>query len=154
MPPEYRIRRAVRDDLDTIVSFTLREAFEAESVDKDVEVVRHGVLTGLDDPAVATYWVAESREGQVVASTSVVREWSNFNAAYYWWVQSLYILPEHRGRGLVELLLHELEQAARAAGAVDLRLYAHSSNHRAIAAYRRCGFDMVPYTIMTRQLEA
>ncbi|UCG85404.1 MAG: GNAT family N-acetyltransferase [Gemmatimonadota bacterium] len=154
MPQEYSIRKASHKDLHTIVSFTLQEAREAEAAEKDAGVVRRGVLAGLDDPAVASYWVAESNDGEVVASTSVVREWSNWHAGYYWWVQSLYIVPGHRGRGLVELLLDVLHREAQAAGALDLRLYAHTSNRRAIEAYRRCGFSTAPYTIMTRRLHS
>ena len=59
----------------------------------------------------------------VVASTSIVTEWSNFHGGYYWWIQSLYIDPEHRGTGLLEALIEYVSEAARAAGALDLRLY-------------------------------
>jgi ribosomal protein S18 acetylase RimI-like enzyme len=59
------------------------------------------------------------------------------------------VVPEHRGHGLVELLLDHLVRMADASGALDLRLYAHSSNVRALRAYRRCGFTVAPYTIMT-----
>ena len=101
-----------------------------------------------------TLRLAESAEGEVVAATSVVTEWSNFYGGRYWWVQSLYIAPEHRGRGLVELLLDHLVAAARADGALDLRLVVHQSNQRAIRAYGRCGFRSVPYGIMRRDLKA
>jgi GNAT superfamily N-acetyltransferase len=107
----------------------------------------------LEDPALSNYWVAESSNGEVVASTSAVREWSNFNGGYYWWVQSMFIVPKHRGRGLVDLLLDTVAEEARAAGAVDLRLYACGSNLRALDAYRRCGFDETPYVIMRRPLD-
>jgi ribosomal protein S18 acetylase RimI-like enzyme len=149
----YTIRQAGLTDLDTIVDFTLDEAREAEGLDIDAAGVRRGVLAGLEDPSVATYWLAVSADGEVVASTSAVREWSNFNGRHYWWVQSLFIVPEHRGRGLVDLLLDTVAEAARAAGAIDLRLYAHSANRRAIDAYRRFGFDESEYVIMRRTLE-
>jgi len=149
----YRLRRADTGDLETIVGFTLEEAREAEGLDKDADGIRRGVSIGLEDPSVATYWVAESAAGEVVASTSAVREWSDFNGAYYWWVQSVFILPEHRGRGLVDLLLDKVVEEARSAGAVDLRLYAHRSNPRALEAYRRCGFEETPYVIMRRRLD-
>jgi GNAT superfamily N-acetyltransferase len=148
----YGLRRATSSDLETIVGFTLEEAREAECLDKDADDVRRGVSAGLEDPSVAIYWVAESRDGETVASTSVIREWSNFNGGYYWWVQSMYIAPEHRGSGLVDLLLDKVAEEARDAGAIDLRLYAHGSNARALEAYRRCGFDETPYVIMRRRL--
>jgi GNAT superfamily N-acetyltransferase len=148
----YSIRRADHRDLDTIVQFTLQEAREAEALHQGADDVRRGVAAGLHDPALATYWVAESANGEVVASTSVVREWSDFNGAYYWWIQSLFIAPQHRGRGLLEALIEHLSQTARSAGAIDLRLYAHASNERALRAYRRCGFNQAPYLVMQRSL--
>jgi ribosomal protein S18 acetylase RimI-like enzyme len=154
MRSEYRIRRATSSDLEAIVAFTLEEAWEAEGLELDTDSVGRGVLAGLEDPAVATYWVAEAADGRVMASASAVREWSDFKGGYYWWVQSLFVVPEHRGRGLVDLLLDTVAKAARAKGALDLRLYAHGSNARALDAYRRCGFEQTPYVIMRRSLGA
>jgi GNAT superfamily N-acetyltransferase len=154
MADDYRLRSATSADIETIVAFTLEEAREAEGRELDPECARRGVRAGLEDPSLATYWVAESGDGRVVASTSVVREWSNFNGGYYWWVQSLFIEAEHRGSGLVDLLLDRVAEAAQAAGALDLRLYAIRSNRRALEAYRRCGFDEAPYIVMTRPLSA
>jgi L-amino acid N-acyltransferase YncA len=150
---DYSIREARLSDLETLVEFTRQEAREAEGEELELASVRRGVRAGLEDPGVASYWVAETADGRIVASTSVITEWSDWRGADYWWVQSLFIVPEHRGRRLVELLLDRLAQAAREAGALDLRLYAHRSNRRALAAYRRCGFITAPYTILTRKLE-
>lgn len=152
MGAECTVRRAELADLETLVAFTLAEAEDAEGADKDVNVVERGVRMALEDPSLATYWLAEAAGARVVGSTSVVTEWSNWHGGHYWWVQSLYVVPEHRGHGLARLLLETLAQEARAAGAVDLRLYAHNSNRRALAAYRRCGFDVAPYTIMRKRL--
>ena len=150
MTATYSIRDAWMQDIDTLVAFTLREAHEAENLDADEAAVRRGVAAAFDKP-LAAYWVAECA-GQVVASVSVVKEWSNFRAGWYWWIQSLFILPEHRGSGLVELLIGHVARAAQAAGALDLRLYAHTSNERALRAYIRCGFRRSPYMLMTRPL--
>ena len=139
-------------DLETLVAFTIEGARDAVGEERDVDTVRLGVRAGLEDPNVAAYWVAETPEGEVVAGASVVMEWSDWHGGYYWWVQSMYISPEHRGIGLVDLLLDTLAEAARAAGALDLRLYAHQSNKRALKAYLRCGFSRSPYVIMTRPL--
>ena len=154
MDSRYAIRRATSADLEVLVGFTLREAADAEGVELSGEEALRGVATGLADPAVASYWLAESAEGEVVAATSVVTEWSNFYGGRYWWVQSLYIAPEHRGRGLVELLLDHLVAAARADGALDLRLVVHQSNQRAIRAYGRCGVRSGPFGIMRRDQKA
>lgn len=150
MTADYTIRRALRSDMDLLVAFTIREARAAEQVELDPESVLRGVRGGFEDPPLATYWVAETSGGAIVASTSIVREWSNFHGGWYWWIQSLFIVPEHRAHGLVDRLLDHLAREAAAAGALDLRLYAHASNARAERAYERCGFEKAPYTIMTR----
>lgn len=152
MVPVYTIREAVSSDIETLVVFTLQEAEESEGSEKDAAGVRRGVGAAFEDPRAATYWVAENADGHVVASTSVVTEWSNFHGGRYWWIQSIFIAPEHRGGGLVDLLMEHLATAAAAAGALDLRLYAHNSNARALRAYRRCGFTVAPYTIITMRL--
>lgn len=147
----YTIRKAVARDVDTLVTFTVNEAREAEGLDADEAAVRRGVEGAFASPPLATYWVAETSDGRAVGATSVVTEWSNFRGGYYWWIQSLYIVPEHRGSGLVELLTDHLAKAAEASGALDLRLYAHTSNERALRAYRRCGFAAAPYVIMAKE---
>lgn len=129
MAPGYTIREAVSTDIDTLVAFTLQEAHEVEGIEQDAAVVRRGVRGAFEDPPLAVYWVAETPDGRVVASTSVVTEWSNFHGGHYWWIQSLFIVPEHRGGGLVELLLDHLARAAESSGALDLRLYAHNSTN-------------------------
>ena len=152
MTASYRIREAECADTKILVAFAEREAIETEGSAPDGAAVDVGVRSAIEGFAPATYWVAESDGGSVVASISVVTEWSNFRGGYYWWVQSLYIDPQHRGSGLVDRLLDFVAEAARAAGALDLRLYVLRSNDRAMAAYRRCRFEAAPYAIMVRRL--
>ena len=154
MATRYTIREALPSDIDTLVAFTSQEAYEAEGVEKDVEGIRRGIRGAFAEPRPAVYWVAEAPDGRVVASTSVATEWSDFHGGYYWWIHSIFIVAEHRGSGLLEILLDHLEKAAVDAGALDLRLYAHQSNARALRAYRRCGFTAAPYIIMTRAVKS
>ena len=153
MDSEYTIREAKGSDLDTLIAFTVQEAKESEGTDPDLAAVRLGIDSGLKGSAPVTYWVAQARGGQLVGSISVVTEWSNFRGGYYWWIQSLFIVSDHRGTGLVDLLVNAVADFAQVAGALDLRLYVLQSNQRAVAAYRRCGFEVAPYAIMSRGLE-
>jgi GNAT superfamily N-acetyltransferase len=145
----YHIRPATTADVDTLVDFTLEEAREAEGLRADETAVRRGVAAAFADPPRSCYWIAEDASGTAVASTSVVKEWSDFRGGDYWWIQSVFITAPHRGRGVLELVIDHVAKTARAAGALDLRLYAHRSNERALRAYRRCGFSDAPYVIMT-----
>lgn len=148
--PAYAIRSAAEADIDTLVAFTIQEAAEAEGVTLSVEQATAGVGGAFASPARATYWVAVDADGAIVASTSIVKEWSNFRGGDYWWIQSVFVAPAHRGRGLVDRLIEHLAAESKAAGALDLRLYVHRNNPRAAHVYERLGFVEAPYSIMRR----
>jgi GNAT superfamily N-acetyltransferase len=145
---DYVVRRAVLSDLEELVAFTLAEAREAEGIRKPPEIARRGIRTALDDESLAVYWVVQTRLGEIVGNISVVKEWSNWNAGYYWWIQSLYVRPDHRRRGLMTRLIRVVRESARQSKALDLRLYVHKNNRRAIKAYLEAGFVHSDYRIM------
>lgn len=39
-------------------------------------------------------------EGSPAAELLVTFEWSDWRNAQYWWIQSLYVVPEHRRKGI------------------------------------------------------
>lgn len=146
------VRRAKLTDLEKLVEFTLSEANEAEGLSKNSEMAREGIRAALGDDSVAIYWVLQDSDNEVVGNISVVKEWSNWNAGYYWWIQSLYIKPEHRGRGYMRKLIQTVKESARQYKGLDLRLYVHKNNKRAISAYLRTGFVDSDYRIMTMEI--
>jgi ribosomal protein S18 acetylase RimI-like enzyme len=145
---DYVIRRANLADLRQLVEFTLSEAKEAEGIGKNREQARKGIRSALEDESVAVYWVIQDSRDELIGNVSVVKEWSNWNAGYYWWIQSIYIRPEHRGRGLMKMLIQTVRESARQGKALDLRLYVHKNNERAIKAYIKAGFVDLDYRIM------
>jgi len=145
---DYVIRRANLTDLGQLVEFTLSEVKEAEGIVKNREEASEGIRTALEDESVAVYWVIQDSRNELIGNVSVVKEWSNWNAGYYWWIQSMYIKPEHRGRGLMKELIQTVRTAARQGKALDLRLYVHKNNGRAIKAYIKSGFVDADYRIM------
>jgi GNAT superfamily N-acetyltransferase len=146
------IRRAHCGDLGALVDFALSEAEEAEGINLNREHVRKGIQAALEDESVAIYWVLQGSRDEIVGNISVVKEWSNWHAGYYWWIQSLYIKPEHRGRGLLERLVQTVRESAGKNKALDLRLYVHKNNDRAIRAYRKSGFVDADYRIMRMKI--
>ena len=148
----FHIRKAIPADLKSLVLFAVAEAKEAEGVKKDSERVREGVTTALNDDSIAMYWVLEKKDTGVIGSVSMVKEWSDWNSGYYWWIQNMYLLPAFRGKGLMERLIQALKDAARNEGALELRLYVHKNNAQAISAYQKVGFFDADYRIMTMSL--
>ncbi|MDQ1129102.1 GNAT family N-acetyltransferase [Microbacterium sp. SORGH_AS_0888] len=61
-------------------------------------------------------------------------------------VKHLYVRPAGRGRGWGRLILEELEQHARDAGAAELVLDTHHTLEAAASLYTRSGFESIePY---------
>ena len=149
---KFKVRKANLDDLDQLVKFIAAEADEAEGVSKSPDTIRNGIKSGLENPDIACYWVIESADGDLIGSVSVVKEWSDWNCAFYWWIQSMYIIPNHRGQRLMEALLETVKHSARKEKALELRLYVHAGNKRAIRAYQKAGFSDTNYKMMTSLL--
>ncbi len=147
--PNFFVRRATHSDLERLVSFAIAEAREAEKKARSSELIREGVRVGLEDDSIAMYWVLEKEGSEVIGNVSVVKEWSNWNAGYYWWIQSMFLHPKYRGKGLLDRLIEAVKKAAKQKGAMELRLYVHNRNERAIKAYRKSGFSDTDYRIMT-----
>ena len=144
----YVVRRADLGDLGQLVEFTLSEAREAEGISKEPEKVREGIWAALEDESFALYWVVQSEDNEILGNVSVIKEWSNWSAGYFWWIQSMFIKPEYRGRGLLEMLIQTVRESARQSNALEVRLYVHKDNARAIKAYKKTGFVDSDYRIM------
>lgn len=53
----------------------------------------------------------------------------------------MYVVPEHRGKGVNQLIIDALKQWALTQNITELRLDVYSGNHPAIAAYEKAGFS-------------
>lgn len=136
------IRQAERRDADAIVAFNQRLAEETEGRRLNPTVAADGVLRVFDGPSRGVYYVAVL-DRQIIGQTMITYEWSDWRAGWFWWIQSVYVHPEHRGRGVFTALFRHIESAARKRGEVcGLRLYVERDNRPAIETYIRLG--MVP----------
>jgi ribosomal protein S18 acetylase RimI-like enzyme len=138
------IRLATLADIDLIVSWQLAMALETEDLALDLATVRLGVNGVFAQPTRGCYRVAEL-EGRVVGGLLVTYEWSDWRNGDFHWIQSVYVEPEARGRGVFRALHAAVESAARSAGAVGLRLYVDHDNLRAQSTYRSLGMYETDY---------
>ena len=146
-----RVRRAELNDLDKLIEFTTAEAREAEGDEKDIETLRNGIKTALEEHSIAMYWVLINQHNETVGSASALKEWSDWNAGYYWWIQCMYIKPDYRGKGHMDLLLDAIRLEMKEQAGLELRLYVHENNHAAIRAYKKSNFTFSKYRIMIQE---
>ena len=140
-------RRGEEKDLDRIVEFQRSMARETEEIDLDVETCTRGVSAVFEDPSLGTYYVAEM-DGIVVGSLMLTYEWSVWRAGTIWWIQSVYVVPDSRRRGIYSGLYRHIQDLARSNGDVKgIRLYVDRSNSSAQKVYRRLGMDGDHYLV-------
>ena len=144
---EIRIREATITDVRSIVEFQQAMARETESVELDPPVVSRGVQAVFDDPARGRYFVAEAA-GEVIASLLITYEWSDWRDGNVWWIQSVYVRPEFRRRGVYRRLYAYLKRlAAKERAVCGFRLYVERNNRRAQATYGAAGMERTHYAI-------
>ena len=140
------VRRGRLADAETVVLFNQRLARESEDHDLAPELLTLGVQRVLGDDSLGHYFVAEE-EGRIVGQTMVTFEWSDWRNGMFWWIQSVYVLPEARKLGVFSLLHDAIRDAAREDGAIGLRLYVYDANTLAREVYLRRGMKDSSYRV-------
>ncbi len=147
MRGHIKIRLAIPSDRATLVEFNLRMAEETERKRLDSKVLTSGVQTVMEDSTHGFYLVAEMDE-KVVGSLMVTTEWSDWRNGTFWWIQSVYVQPEFRRRGVFRALYAEVrERAVNTKGVCGCRLYVEKDNAAAQAVYGRQGFTETHYKV-------
>jgi ribosomal protein S18 acetylase RimI-like enzyme len=143
------IRAALPADQEFLAHGNEAMALETEHRTLDPQVVRRGVAAALADPAHGRYFVAEDASGRPVGQLMVTYEWSDWRNGQFWWIQSVYVLPEYRRRGVFRALYQHVEGLARSTqGVCGLRLYVEADNVNAQRTYERCGMVDAGYRVM------
>ncbi len=140
------IREAVREDIDIITGFQKAMAWETEQMSLDEATLMSGVEAVFRDRSKGTYFVALS-EGEIVASLLITYEWSDWRNRNVWWIQSVYVVPGARRRGIFTAMYRHISKESSARGAAGLRLYVESGNRDARRTYESLGMDSSHYTM-------
>lgn len=142
-----KVRDAGPPDLATIVEFNAGIALETEDLKLDRHRLEAGVAAILEDSSKGRYFVA-SENGRLVGQIMITTEWSDWRNGDFWWIQSVYVLPEFRSRGVFSKLYRFVESAAHQANARGLRLYVDEHNKRAADIYAKLGMHISQYQMM------
>ena len=139
-------REAVPADASTIIDFQLAMARETEELELDREVLTRGVNAVFADPTLGRYYIAES-DNRVVGSLMITYEWSDWRNGMVWWIQSVYVLPELRGRGVYAGLYAHIKAIVEASAVRGIRLYVDKRNVPAQKVYTRLGMNGEHYLV-------
>ena len=151
-----RIRAAHPADAAMLADWNAAMALETEDKQLDRDTVHAGVIAGIADPAKARYFVAmedanvagAETVGIPVGTLMLTTEWSDWRNGQWWWIQSVYVPPEHRRKGVFSALYRHVEGLAREApGVIGLRLFVERGNANAQRTYEALGMQDEGYKV-------
>lgn len=161
-PSLFTLRAAAATDHAVLVAFNQAMAMETEHKQLDENKLGPGVRRVLEDPTVGCYFVAvadavaaaDGPDGQesVVGQIMITTEWSDWRNGHFYWIQSVYVAPDWRRRGVYRALHQHVVDHARARGdVVGVRLYVEPDNVRARNTYESLGM-VKNYDVMEQLL--
>ena len=150
------IRRGILEDVPTLVEFNIAMARETENKTLDRLTVQRGVRAMFDGRGDGFYLVAQvaGSDSRVVGALMVTYEWSDWRNAWFWWLQSVYVHPDYRRRGVFRSLYQALQQEAESRSDVcGLRLYVERENDNAQQTYQALAMNESPYFLYESEFE-
>lgn len=135
------------EDAEIIVQFNKAMAWETEQKELNSEILSNGVRRVLDGKAEAFYLVAITELNEIAASLMITKEWSDWRNSFFWWIQSVYVLPQYRRKGIYNSLYSKVRELGRRSDCCGFRLYVEKNNAPAQKTYSSLGMNKSHYLI-------
>lgn len=153
MNENIKIRIAEKQDASALVEFNQAMALETEGKRLETEVLTKGVEAVFNDEKKGVYIVAENLKGEIIGGLMITFEWSDWRNKWFWWIQSVYILPAGRGKKIYSKLYDFAKTKAREQGNVcGFRLYVEQENSHAQKVYEKVGMDASHYLMYEEEI--
>lgn len=142
-----KVIKADPGHIPAIVDFQKKMAHETESLKLDTSILTKGVSQVFNDPAKGFYLMVED-EGFPIASVLLTPEWSDWRNSTFLWIQSLYVLPAYRNKGVFRKIYDFVKSLVNASDDyAGIKLYVDEHNLIAQKAYSRVGMDESHYQL-------
>jgi ribosomal protein S18 acetylase RimI-like enzyme len=146
------IRIANSEDAASLIEFNQAMALETEGKKLDAGILKSGVEEVFHDDKKGFYVVAGEEE-KIIGGLMITYEWSDWRNAWFWWIQSVYILPEARGRQIYSRLYEFVKaKAAEEENVCGFRLYVETENEHAQRVYEKVGMERSHYLMFEEDL--
>lgn len=141
------IQQAHKSHIARIVDFQVAMALETENLELSGETVQRGVQAVFDDPSKGKYLVAMANR-EIVATTLLTPEWSDWRNGFVYWIQSVYVLPGYRDQRIFATMYeHIKELVMQDDHLLGLRLYVDKTNEQAQKVYEKLGMNGEHYKL-------
>lgn len=139
------IRIATFEDAASLIEFNQAMALETEDKQLETDILRNGVEAIFVSSDKGFYVVAEG-SGKIIGGLMITFEWSDWRNKWFWWIQSVYILPEARGKKIYSRLYDFVKEKAKSQENVcGFRLYVEKENINAQKVYKKVGMQSSHY---------
>lgn len=140
------VRHATIEDMKTISDNNIQMAQESEGVILPNNVAQNAVKSLINDETKGFYLVAEEKN-QIIGQLMITYEWSDWRDSTIWWIQSVFVTPAHRKKGVFKQLYETVQTLAKENNIHLIRLYVHTENTSAIKVYEAIGMKQKSYRI-------
>ena len=136
-----KVRKAIVSDVSFIVDCQLAMAFETEGIRLCKDVLQKGVAAVFDNDSRGIYYLAEEN-GTLIGSLLTTYEWSDWRNGTVLWIQSVYIQPQHRRKGVYSRMYRFIQDIVISDPELfGIRLYADIANKSAHKTYLNLGMN-------------
>ena len=137
------MRLATLDDVDDLLEFACRLAYDTEDKTLDRAIVRPAIVRVMENPKLGCYlvaWDENDPEKKSIGTTMLTYEVSVALGGIIHWIQSVFVNPEARRKGVFRKLYSYVVERARGEEEVKcVRLYVELENENAQKVYERLG---------------
>jgi GNAT superfamily N-acetyltransferase len=148
-PAGFSIRPATSDDVSTILSF-IRALAEFENLTHEVTATEERLMDELFGASPRAEVLLACEHGKPVGFALYFHNFSTFLSRTGLYVEDIFILPEHRGKGYGRALMLQLAKIARKRGCGRFEWAVLDWNQRAIDFYRSLGAEPMSQWIIQR----
>lgn len=131
-------------------------AWETERKILADEDIGPGVRRAIEQSGLAQYFIARL-DGSPAGCLMLTHEWSDWRNGLWWWIQSVYVEPAFRRKGVYRALYAHVRALAENDSDVQgIRLYVEKDNHSAQRTYLALGMHDSHYRVfeqVTRKRE-
>ncbi|MCP4177338.1 MAG: GNAT family N-acetyltransferase [bacterium] len=139
-------------DIKSLVKFNYEMALETENRELDKKILKQGVKKVLKRKTEAFYLVTAMNK-TVIASLMITKEWSDWQNGHYWWIQSVYVVPEYRRKGIYRKLYKKVNKIAlKSKDCCGVRLYVEKDNVVAQKTYSSLNMNESDYKIFEAKI--
>ena len=145
------IRLAKPEDAARIASSSAAMALETEGRRLDLDRLHDGTIALLNSPDRGFFMVAELEQAgdrRLLGQLMITYEWSDWRNGAFWWIQSVYVDPAWRRKGIYRRMHDTIVAIGKADNKMcGIRLYVARDNRVAQTVYRRVGLAPSMYAV-------